>query len=61
MAYTWEKDADDIHRAFAKFSADKAVLIGKIENENDLLNWKMKNENNCCTIVNIVLMIYVFL
>lgn len=29
MAYTWEKDADDIHRAFAKFSADKAVLIGK--------------------------------
>ena len=29
MAYTWEKDADDIARAFAKFSADKAVLIGK--------------------------------
>jgi hypothetical protein len=28
MAYTWEKDADDIYRAFQKFSADKAVLIG---------------------------------
>ena len=28
MAYTWEKDADDIHRAFGKYSADKAVLIG---------------------------------
>lgn len=28
MTYTWEKDADDIHRAFSKFSADKAVLIG---------------------------------
>ena len=34
MAYTWEKDADDIHRAFAKFSADKAVLIG----ENEILS-----------------------
>lgn len=31
MAYTWEKDADDIHRAFSKFSADKAVLIGKLK------------------------------
>lgn len=29
MAYTWEKDAEDINRAFAKFSADKAVLIGE--------------------------------
>ena len=29
MAYTWEKDAEDIQRAFAKFSADKAVLIGE--------------------------------
>lgn len=28
MAYTWEKDSEDINRAFAKFSADKAVLIG---------------------------------
>ena len=28
MEYTWEKDADDIHRAFSKFSADKALLIG---------------------------------
>ena len=29
MGYTWEKDADDIYRAFQKFSADKAVLIGE--------------------------------
>jgi hypothetical protein len=28
MTYTWEKDADDINRAFSRFSADKAVLIG---------------------------------
>lgn len=34
MAYTWEKDADDINRAFAKFNADKAVLIGKNYNSS---------------------------
>lgn len=28
MEYTWTKDAEDIHRAFSKFSADKALLIG---------------------------------
>lgn len=28
MEYVYEKDAEDIHRAFSKFSADKALLIG---------------------------------
>lgn len=32
MEYTWEKDADDVHRAFSKFSADKALLIGILAN-----------------------------
>lgn len=34
MEYTWEKDAEDIHRAFSKFSADKALLIGILANRS---------------------------
>ena len=28
MKHTWQRDADDIHKAFSKFSADKALIIG---------------------------------
>ena len=39
MEYTWEKDADDIHRAFSKFSADKALLIGILATRT---NWQIR-------------------
>ena len=44
MKYTWERDADDIHRAFSKFSADKALLIG-------ILATRTKWQTHCIAVI----------
>jgi hypothetical protein len=52
MAYTWEKDSEDINRAFAKFSADKAVLIGVYCIINNHMN--KDHDIHCITIFDLL-------
>mmetsp|Transcript_6253 Transcript_6253/g.5586 ORF Transcript_6253/g.5586 Transcript_6253/m.5586 type:complete len:600 (+) Transcript_6253:141-1940(+) len=44
LVYTWERDADDIYRAFGKFSLDKTTLVNIIINRT---KWQMKLINDC--------------